>query len=52
MKNHIHYMNKTTGEVTNDHAIAMSWYRERNEIALIDWSETLGEWIERGSWTW
>ena len=52
MKNHIHYMNKTTGKVTNDHAIAMSWYRDHNDVGLIDWSETLGEWIERGSWTW
>lgn len=52
MKNSIHYLNLSTGEVTNDHALAMIWYNELNEIALIDWSESLQEWIERGRWVW
>ena len=52
MKNPIHYMNKTTGEVTDSHSIAMGWYRGHDEVALIDWSEALGEWIERGYWAW
>ena len=26
--------------------------RDHNDIGLIDWSETLGEWIKRESWTW
>ena len=50
MKKPINYMNKSTGELTESHAIAMEWYRDGDEVALIDWSDTLGEWIERGYW--
>jgi hypothetical protein len=52
MKKPINYMNATTGEITESHAIAMEWYRDHNEVKLIGWSETLNEWIERGAWVW
>lgn len=52
MKNHIWYMNTETGELTQDHSEAMGWYRNRIEVKLMDYSETLGEWIERGAWVW
>ncbi len=52
MKNHIWYMNTETGEITQDHGEAMGWYRNRIEVKLMDYSETLGEWIERGAWVW
>jgi len=44
------YMNCTTGELVNSHAIAMDWYRDGDEVALISYSDTLGEWVERGRW--
>lgn len=49
MKN-INYYNLSTGEVTENHDLAMAWYREGTEIALIDYSECLGRWIERLRW--
>lgn len=50
MKKHITYMNCETGEITEIHKDAMEWYRAGVEVALMDYSETLGEWIERGRW--
>jgi hypothetical protein len=50
MKRNITYMNCETGEVTEPHSKAMEWYREGVEIALMDYSEVLGEWIERMRW--
>lgn len=50
MKKNITYMNCETGEITEIHADAMEWYRSGVEVALIDYSETLGEWLERGRW--
>ena len=50
MKNLISYENCTTGEYTDNHNTAMAWYRAGDEVALISYSETLGEWIERGRW--
>ena len=48
--NTIYYMNKTTGEATSDMKLAMQWYREGDEVALLDWSESREEWLERGYW--
>lgn len=50
MKKEINYMNCETGEVTKLHSEAMEWYRAGVEIALIDYSETLQEWVERMRW--
>lgn len=50
MKTNINYMNKTTGEICDRHSIAMEWYRAGDEVALITFSEVLGEWVERGYW--
>ena len=52
MKRHITYMDCETGEITENHEIAMIWYRKRHNIALMDYSETLGEWVKRGEWVW
>ena len=49
-KRHITYMNCDTGEITDCHAIAMEWYRDNIEVALLDFSEVLNEWVERGRW--
>ena len=46
----IHYMNKTTGEVTIQKEKAMVWYRAGDEVALMDWSDTCNGWLERGYW--
>ena len=46
----IHYMNKTTGEVTIQKEKAMVWYRAGDEVALMDWSDACGGWLERGYW--
>ena len=46
----LHYQNKTTGELITNHNTAMEWYRAGDEVALLDFSETLGEWVERGYW--
>lgn len=48
----INYMNTITGEVTENHAEAMEWYRNKIAVKLIDWSEVLGEWVVRGEWIW
>ena len=48
--NTIYYVNKTTGEATPDMKLAMQWYREGDEVALLDWSESREEWLERGYW--
>ena len=45
-------MNKETGEITQYHEVAMIWFRKRHDVALMDWSETLGEWVQRGEWVW
>ena len=50
MKTNINYMNRSTGEVTDRHYIAMDWYRDGDEVSLITYSEVLGEWVERGYW--
>lgn len=50
MRTNINYMNRATGEVTDRHYIAMEWYRNGAEVAIITFSEVLGEWIERGYW--
>ena len=50
MKKEINYMNCETGEITKLHSEAMEWYRAGAEIALIDYSETLREWVERMRW--
>lgn len=50
MKKEINYMNCETGEVTKLHNEAMEWYRAGAEIALIDYSEVLQEWVERMRW--
>ena len=46
----LHYMNKTTGEITLNKDWAMEWYRGGDEVALMEFSETLGCWVERGYW--
>ena len=50
MKNAIEFVNLSTGEVTDNHATAMSWYREGDEISLQSYSEVLGEKVERLRW--
>lgn len=50
MKTTINFMNRTTGELTDNHDIAMDWYRDGDEVSLITYSDVLGEWIERGYW--
>lgn len=51
MKNeNLYYMNKNTGEVTKNHSEAVQWYNEGDEVAIIDWSECLQEWITRCEW--
>ena len=50
MKNPVMYMNCETGEVTEIHAEAMAWYREGIEVALMQYSEVLGETVERMRW--
>ena len=50
MKTNISYMNCATGEWTDRHYAAMEWYRAGDEVALVCYSEVLGEWIERGRW--
>lgn len=50
MKTNLIYMNCETGEATEVHREAMEWYRVGTEVALMGYSETLGEWIERGRW--
>ena len=46
----LNYMNRSTGELTDNHEIAMDWYRNGAEVGLITYSEVLGEWVERGYW--
>lgn len=46
----INYMNHETGKVYATHALAMEAYRQGVRIDLMDWSETLGEWVMRGYW--
>ena len=46
----IYYINDKSGEATSNHAEAMEWYRTGAEIALMDYSETLGQWVERLRW--
>ena len=50
MKNAIEFVNLSTGEVTNDHATTMGWYREGDEISLQSYSEVLGATVERLRW--
>ena len=47
-----YYMNKRTGEVTENHAEAMGWYRAKDEVQIWGWSEVLGEWVCRMEWVW
>lgn len=50
MRTNINYMNRSTGELTDRHSVAMDWYNDGAEVALITYSDLLGEWIERGIW--
>lgn len=50
MKTNIYYMNCATGEITDRRYLAMEWYRGGDKVALITFSEVLGEWTERGYW--
>lgn len=50
MKNSPEYVNLTTGEVTDNHATAMKWYRGGDEISLQSYSEVLGATVERLRW--
>ena len=50
MKREIYYINDKNGEATSSHAEAMEWYREGAEIAIMDYSETLEQWVERLRW--
>lgn len=45
-------MNAETGEITTSHKEAMDWYRTHINVKLIDWSDALNEWVERGEWVW
>ena len=46
------YMNKRTGEITDNHGIAMEWYRGRDEVAIIVYDEKRNEWTTRCEWVW
>ena len=50
MKNNIYFVNCDTAELTDNHDYAMEWYRAGVEVALMSYSATLGEWVERGRW--
>lgn len=49
MKNII-YMSTLTGECTENHKDAVALFNEGHDIDIMDWSETLGEWICRMTW--
>lgn len=46
------YMNKRTGEITDNHGIAMEWYRGHDEVAIIVYDEKRNEWTTRCEWVW
>lgn len=48
----LYYVNSQTGEMTESHAEAMGWYREKIDVELYNFSEVLGEWVKRGEWVW
>lgn len=45
MKREQYYKNKRTGERTESQREAMEWYRNKDEIEVWYYSETLAEWI-------
>lgn len=49
MKN-LTYMSTLTGECVTTHKEAMELFNAGHDINIIDWSETLGEWICRMIW--
>ena len=52
MKREQYYKNKRTGERTESHAVAMEWYRAKDEIEVWYWSEVCGEWLCGVEWVW
>lgn len=49
-KHKLLYMSKTTGECWESREKAMEAYRAGDEIAVLDWSEALEEWVNRCDW--
>ena len=52
MKREQYYKSKATGKTTRNHGEAMGWYRNKEEIEVWYFSETLGEWICGVEWVW
>ena len=44
------YMSKQTGECWETKDAAKTAYRAGHDIAVLDWSETLDQWVVRCEW--
>jgi hypothetical protein len=52
MKREQYYKNKRTGERTESHAVAMGWYRAKDEVEVWYYSEAVSEWLCGVEWVW